>query len=721
MTYEERIQEFIGVIMNIPKGTNTSYCPLTGNNDMLDALATSLNTIITQIDSAEKKRKEDLSMLENANKELNRLAVALERSEKYYRTFFEKGEGLMCTHNLQGTFLSVNDAGARSIGYTPAELIGTNLKDILAPSSQYLFDEYLKNISKKKSDKGLMQIINRNGEKRIWQYHNYLYDQADESYVIGSSQDITDRIKMEEQLRKAKEEAEESEKIKELFLANTSHEIRTPMNAIVGFTELVLETPLNEEQSEYLNIIKNAGENLLVVINDILDFSKIKSGKINLEQIDFSLSDVVNSVLRLFQQKAKEKDILLSYQAPSDVPLFLKGDAGRLKQVLINLLSNAFKFTEKGSVKLEIKLLKETEKNFTLEFSVEDTGIGIPQDKLKYIFESFTQASNDTTRVYGGTGLGLTIVKDIIELQDGSVHVQSTPGVGSKFIFTLSLGKIAQDIAAVLPGVIKEEPLSKVSLKNVRVLLVEDNEVNRRLAEIFLNKMGCITDTAENGLQAIKKLKTSTYDIVLMDVQMPGMDGYETTKYIRTQLDEPINKIPIIAMTAHAPNHESHKYKLAGMDDYVSKPFEQKLLSGKIYNLISSNLLTTDVEPKNESQESDFVDFNNLKLSVGNEDSVMLELIDLLCLHIPIMMEDVKLQGMNKNWELLRQAAHKIKPTITVLKTTTFQKIIGLIEEYSEKRISLNLLPDLIVQAESMSLSIIEQLKMEKNKLLNAA
>lgn len=398
--------------------------------------------------------------------------------------------------------------------------------------------------------------------------------------ITGTIQDITERKWYEEELIKARHVAEESMKIKEKFLANMSHEIRTPMNAIIGFTRLLLEDDLSAKQNEYINAIRFSGENLLVIINDILDFSKMQSGKMIIEEVSFSIIDLLNRIVKIFEAKSKEKGLDFLFESTIPTP-FLIGDPVRLNQVLNNLIDNAIKFTDKGFVKLSVNQLTGDEENLTIELKVEDTGIGIPKNKVGSVFESFTQASSDTTRKYGGTGLGLTIVKSIVEMQNGTIAAQSVLGKGSVFSIVLPY-----KVSAEVKGKENVSEETFVDLHDVRVLLMEDNHLNQLLTKTVLTKAGCKIDIAKNGLVGIEMLKEFEYDIILMDIQMPEMDGYETTLYIRNKIAGCLSEIPIIALTADALSTESAKCAEVGMNDYISKPFKREDLCNKIVKLL---------------------------------------------------------------------------------------------------------------------------------------
>ena len=373
-----------------------------------------------------------------------------------------------------------------------------------------------------------------------------------------------------EQLQLTSVELEKTARAKSDFLATMSHEIRTPMNAILGMTNLLMQDDPREDQVEQIEILDFSAKTLLALINDILDFSKIEAGKVEFEKIEFKMDRLVTTIVETFKLTASKKGIELKAKYGRGVPKEVIGDPARLTQILNNLLSNALKFTKKGSVELNIKLLKEGEENNRLQIAVKDTGIGIEQDRVDSIFESFTQENTNTQRLYGGTGLGLTISKELTELQGGKIWVESKVGKGSTFFVELDFGKAKQTEASN-----KDEQLAaeETSLDGIKVLLVEDNIVNQKVMQRYLERWNISLFMADDGKQAIEMLKKQNFDIVLMDLQMPVMDGYEAASIIR-KMDDPVKRdIPIIALTAAALKEVKEQVYAVGMNDYITKPF----------------------------------------------------------------------------------------------------------------------------------------------------
>lgn len=393
---------------------------------------------------------------------------------------------------------------------------------------------------------------------------------------------ITSRIYKQEHLIEALDRSRQQEKkltvVKDQFLANMSHEIRTPMNAVLGFTHLLQQQPMNEKSREYVTAIQHAGENLLEIINDILDISKIESGMMRLEPVSFSLRGMLHSMELMFQPKALEKKLELSFSIDTHVPDILYGDVMRLTQVLVNLVNNAIKFTHQGKVQVKVSQVA-AESGVRLLFNVSDTGIGISPDKLPAIFDRFNQAEADITRKFGGTGLGLTIVRQLVELQHGKITVESEPGKGSTFKVELpyTLGELLPDSGENYTY--SQDNFALPQQPDIRLLVAEDNKMNQNLLKHLLGNRQLHYQLVNNGQEALSALSRQHFDLVLMDLQMPEMDGYTATKKIREELQ---SNIPIIAMTAHAMSGEREKCLQAGMNEYLSKPIRE----GELYRMI---------------------------------------------------------------------------------------------------------------------------------------
>ena len=384
--------------------------------------------------------------------------------------------------------------------------------------------------------------------------------------------------KTQDELIRSKEMAEAAVKAKSTFLANMSHEIRTPMNGIVGMVDILKRTPLTTEQLEFLDIIEISAENLLLILNDILDFTKIEAGQINIESIRFYLGYEVGEVIKLLKDKVEQKNLKLSYHIDPNVPEMLIGDPLRLKQVLINLCNNSIKFTNDGFVKIRIEAISSSDNKIRLKFEVEDSGIGIsPENQLK-LFKSFTQADASTTRKFSGTGLGLAISKNLVQLMNGDIGIISEEGKGSIFYFDSEFGIIPQNLSVSEVNEISPLDLSVTKLK---ILIVEDNIIIQKVATLNLNKMGHKVRVASNGIEAVDMFKNEAFDMILMDIQMPEMDGVEATTIIRQweRNNNTKNPIPIVAMTANSLQSDKEHFKSVGMNDYLGKPFNNAELA----------------------------------------------------------------------------------------------------------------------------------------------
>lgn len=546
-------------------------------------------------------------------------------------------------------------------------------------------------------------------------YRQTLNDKGEVIGLTGISFDITDRVKSEKALEKARDLAEESVKIKEQFFTNMSHEIRTPMNGIIGLTGVLLKTELNEEQRTYLDAIRTSSERLMVIINDLLDFSKIESGKISLEETNFNLRKVIGENIELLNPKAAERENRLKVIVDAEVPDEVAGDPVRLSQVLTNLIGNAIKFTEKGQIRILVENLNETPEEVTLEFEIQDTGIGIPEDKLSSIFESFTQASNDTTRKYGGTGLGLTISRQLIEMQGGKLNVRSKPGEGSTFSFTLTFKKAIGEKAT--PKAEEVLDIDPSELGELNILLAEDNEINQLLAKKVISDWGFNLDIAANGRIAVDMLKEKDYDVILMDMQMPEMDGYEATVYIRNEMG-PKSNTPIIAFTAHATKTEIGRCMLAGANAYVSKPLKPNELLSEIYDLVMQEpgagfkpeIDEAEIDGKINSEDIN-IDLSFLKEMAQGNSAFMEEILTMFINTTPESLAKMKEAIDNQDWDTLKAIAHRLKSSMFLIGIKELEMNMATIEQLAPNPEERQVIPGILARTRKICELAIEKLK----------
>jgi PAS domain S-box-containing protein len=504
-------------------------------------------------------------------------------SEKRFRDTFEQVAVGICHLSVDGRFVRVNQKCCDIIGYTRDELLELSFKEITHPEDLPVDLEapstFLRGVIRHKSFE--KRYIKKDGST-VWVNLTVSMVSEIESqnlYFIAVIQDITERKAAENALQRAKIEAEMANMAKSQFLANMSHEIRTPMNGILGMTDLTLMTDLMPDQRENLQIVKSSTQSLLRVLNDILDYSKIEVGKLNLEKRPFQLTEIMNEVIALFTIVAREKGVQITTTVDKVIPKVLIGDSVRLRQVLSNLLGNAVKFiNRRGKISVDITSEDWQNGNIKLLFVVSDTGIGIAGDKLDRLFKSFSQGDDSTTRKFGGTGLGLAISKKLIELMDGEIWVESIEGTGSEFYFTAQFGVAEQCLFEQEEDNDKDEELQE-NAEQKKILLVEDDKVNRMVICAVLQKKRVNVNIAQNGKEAVDMAKKENFDLILMDIHMPLMDGYSATQFIRQREKRTNRHTPIIAMTAYALKGDKEKCLEIGMDDYISKPLDIKQLS----------------------------------------------------------------------------------------------------------------------------------------------
>ncbi|WP_438861664.1 ATP-binding protein [Flavobacterium maritimum] len=648
----------------------------------------------------------------------------------------------MVTINTEGKITDMNEALMNITGMTREELTDSDFFDYFT-EKQKAREVYQEVFEKGSVADSPLTLRHKEGKLTDVLFNGSVYkdDSGNVLGVVIVARDVTDQKRIATELIEARifaelatEIAEEAKinaenatiiaenavKAKQQFLSNMSHEIRTPMNAIIGFTKVVLKTDLTAKQKEYLNAIKMSGDALIVLINDILDLAKVDAGKMTFEKTPFKMKSSITAMLHLFETKIQEKNLRLVTEYDSNIPEVLVGDPVRLHQIILNLVSNAVKFTTKGKITVSVDLLHEEEDKVIIQFSVTDTGIGISKEKIGKIFENFQQASSGTSRLYGGTGLGLAIVKQLVESQGGSIRVKSIVDEGSIFSFTLSFQKTNSE--AELENEIVE---LDTEIKNIKVLVVEDIPLNQLLMKTLLDEFGFARDIAENGKIAIEKLKTNDYDIILMDLQMPEMNGFEATEYIRETMN---SKIPIIALTADVTTVDLAKCKAVGMNDYIAKPVDERLLYSKIIGILkkpklekTSTSLAKNQECKNITEKKiKCIDLVYLNQKTKSNPKLMMEMISLYLSQTPPLINTIKQSLEDKNWQLLGAAAHKMIPSFSIMGIgANFENLAKKIQEFAVVQEHTEKINDLVVQLEEICLQACSELEEELSVIKN--
>jgi PAS domain S-box-containing protein len=671
---------------------------------------------------------------EIANKELEALSYAAKLASQYSLSLIEASRDPLVTINIGGKITDMNEATARITGMTREELKGSDFFDYFT-EPQKAREVYQEVFAKGSVADSPLTLRHKDGKLTDVLFNGSVYkdDRGSVLGVVIVARDVTDQKRIATELTEAKvfaelatgiaEEAkikaetatriaEDAVKAKQQFLSNMSHEIRTPMNAIIGFTKVVLKTELTEKQKEYLNAIKVSGDALIVLINDILDLAKVDAGKMTFVQTPFKMAVSLSAMLHLFETKIQEKNLELIKEYDSNIPEVLIGDPVRLHQIILNLVSNAVKFTAQGKIIVSVNVLSEDDEKVTIGFAVSDTGIGISETKIERIFEDFQQATSGTSRLYGGTGLGLAIVKQLVEPQGGTINVTSKLGEGSTFSFVLSFQKTKNQ---TLPNTEIAEVDKEI--KNIKVLVVEDIALNQLLMKTLLDDFGFERDIAANGKIAIEKLMQKSYDVILMDLQMPEMNGFEATEYIRNKMN---STIPIIALTADVTTVDLAKCKAVGMDDYIAKPVDERILFSKIISLVKKPIPIVEILKAEiaEIKKLKCIDLDYLSHLTKSDPKLMMEMISTYLEQTPPLIAAMKMSLKNKDWHALQSAAHKMIPSFSIVGiSVNFANMAKKIQEYAAAQEQTEGIPNLILQLESVCGQACDELREEFNTI----
>jgi PAS domain S-box-containing protein len=666
----------------------------------------------------------------------NKLDTIRRRESQYARSLIEASLDPLITISTEGKITDMNEALTNITGMSREMLTGTDFFDYFTEPHKAR-EVYQEVFARGFVTDYPLTIRDLKHTEVLFNGSVYKDEQGNVLGAVVVARDITEQKRIEKELTEAKvyaevaagvaEEAknkaeqatriaEDAVKSKQQFLSNMSHEIRTPMNAIIGFTKVVLKTELTAKQKEYISAIKISGDSLIVLINDILDLAKVDAGKMSFEQTPFKMALSISAMLHLFETKIQEKNLELVKIYDNNIPEVLVGDPVRLHQIILNLVSNAVKFTNQGAITVSASLAEEDDEKVIIDFSVSDTGIGISENKLEKIFENFQQASSGTSRLYGGTGLGLAIVKQLVEAQGGSIRVNSNINEGSVFSFKLSFlkTKVNAEFEAEMIELESE-------IKNIKVLVVEDIALNQLLMKTLLDDFGFERDIAENGKIAIEKLQQKSYDIILMDLQMPEMNGFEATEYIRNQMN---SKIPIIALTADVTTVDLSKCKEVGMNDYIAKPVDEKLLYSKIVGLVKKPALKKPEENDwNENEPGKrikCIDLDSLTRRTKSNPALMMEMISLYLEQTPPLISIMKKSLLEKDWQSLYSAVHKMIPSFSIMGISIdFENMAKRVQDYASAQLQEDGIHDLVLQIADICDRACEELEVEFNMIKN--
>jgi len=654
----------------------------------------------------------------------------------YARSLIEASLDPLFTISLEGKITDMNKASVDITGVAREKLLGSDFFDYFTEPEKAR-EVYLEVFANGFVADYPLTIRDGKLTNVLFNGSVYMDDRGTVIGVVVVARDITDQKRVATELTEAivfaklatgiAEEAkikaenatriaENAVKAKQQFLSNMSHEIRTPMNAIIGFTKVVLKTDLSVNQREYLTAIKMSGDALIVLINDILDLAKVDAGKMVFEQTPFKIALSISAMLHLFDTKIQEKNLLLFKEYDDRIPDVLVGDPVRLHQIILNLVSNAVKFTTKGSITVTVHMLKEDAETVTIEFTVSDTGIGIAENKIDKIFENFQQASSGTSRLYGGTGLGLAIAKQLVEAQDGTIRAQSTFNVGSSFSFILCFLKTKVEAESDLQILELDS-----EIKNIKVLVAEDIPLNQLLMKTLLDDFGFERDIAANGKIAIEKLKEKTYDVILMDLQMPEINGFEATEYIRNTLKL---QIPIIALTADVTTVDLAKCKAVGMNDYIAKPVDERLLYSKIVGLVKKPGLAKEADhPEMGSlpnKKPRCTDLEYLIRRTKSNPKLMMEMISLYLEQTPQLITIMKKSFREKDWISLHASVHKMIPSFAIMGISVdFENMAKKVQDYAGVQQQADSMQELVRQLGNVCTQACGELEEEFNKIKN--
>lgn len=600
-------------------------------------------------------------------------------SEKKYRNLIDKSLAVITIHDMKGVFTMVNPRIEEILGYPVKDVIGKHITYYMhADDAELVNKNYLQTIQNEKIAKGVFRFIDIQGGVKHILYNNYLVDNdGDDAYVISHKVDITERINAEKVVKAAQIETEAAAIAKERFLATMSHELRTPMNGIMGIISFLEKTILTNKQQEYIHLLKNSSNNILVVLNQILDIEKIIAGKLELEKIHYDVAKKIIDVIDTLKYKALEKHLEITFNNFMPNNLSILGDAFRLGQILLNLLSNAIKFTKDyGTIIVSAQVISEVGNHMILQFSVADTGIGIDKQQQKHIFNSYTQASASVARKFGGSGLGLSICKQLVEIQQGSIGLKSAKNKGTTVTFTILYDKWnkASTLKKAKVSTIKSSPSNDV-LSGLHILIAEDVELNQYVVKTMLENWGCQSIViVENGKEAIAAIEKQNFSVVLMDIQMPLMDGFKATRVIRKLVNKQKATIPIIALTANVFKNISEKIEKCGMNDCIYKPFNEQQLIEVLqkYSIVEANIVTnTTINTVNKAYNTTI-----LKNAAYGNMEFMIKMAEIFRRTAPVSCSIMQDALANNDWLKIDKEAHKLKFSTDFFGLTNAKKII---------------------------------------------